>query len=68
MIPRSICAIVKGYKIGVTNWFHNNTEEGTIWQRNYHEHIIKNDKEYHVIAQYIIHNPANWEADKFYKA
>ena len=68
MIPRSICAIVKGYKIGVTNWFHNNTEEGTIWQRNYHEHIIRNDKEYRVIAQYIIHNPANWKEDKFYKA
>ena len=36
-----------------------------IWQRNYYEHIIRNEKEYLQIQEYIRNNPANWEEDKF---
>lgn len=35
-----------------------------IWQRNYWEHIIRNDNEYQRISQYIINNPQQWENDK----
>ncbi len=38
-----------------------------IWQRNYHEHIIRNNKAYQNISKYIINNPKKWEEDKFYK-
>lgn len=67
MIPRSIGSIVKGFKIGVTKWFHANTNIESVWQRNYHEHIIRNEQSYHRIAQYIINNPAKWQEDKFFK-
>ena len=48
MIPRSIASMVKGYKIGVTKWFRNNvpeyvTPQTPVWQRNYYEHIIRNE-------------------------
>lgn len=36
-----------------------------IWQRNYYEHIIRNEKEYLLIKQYIINNPMNWKKDKY---
>ncbi|RLD82224.1 MAG: hypothetical protein DRJ10_05265 [Bacteroidetes bacterium] len=36
-----------------------------LWQRNYWEHIIRNDAEYHRISNYIIENPENWSTDKF---
>jgi REP element-mobilizing transposase RayT len=36
------------------------------WQRNYHEHIIRNEQEYQNISNYIIHNPETWQDDKFY--
>jgi REP element-mobilizing transposase RayT len=36
-----------------------------IWQRNYYEHIIKDEKAYHNISNYIIHNPSKWEDDTF---
>ncbi|GET29192.1 transposase [Prolixibacter sp. SD074] len=36
----------------------------TIWQRNYYEHIIKSEKAYRNISNYIINNPSNWEKDK----
>ncbi len=66
MIPRSIGSIVKGFKIGVTKWFRNNTDVETVWQRNYYEHIIRNQQAYENISNYIINNPAKWKGDKFY--
>ncbi len=37
-----------------------------MWQRNYYEHIIRNDKSYTTISEYIKNNPINWETDKFF--
>ena len=37
-----------------------------LWQRNYWEHIIRNEKSYQYIVNYIVNNSANWEKDKFY--
>ena len=34
-----------------------------LFQRNFHDHIIRNEKEYQKIWQYIDSNPANWEED-----
>ncbi len=39
---------------------------GKLLQRNYYEHIIRNEKSYQTIADYIVNNPAKWEDDKFY--
>lgn len=36
------------------------------WQSRFHDHVIRNDHEYIRIANYIIHNPENWNEDKFY--
>ncbi len=35
-----------------------------LWQRNYYEHIVRNEKDYERIAEYIRMNPQNWERDK----
>ncbi len=37
------------------------------WQANYYDHVIRNEKEYNIIKQYIINNPANWQKDKFHE-
>lgn len=37
---------------------------GKLWQRNYHEHIIRNEQSYQNISDYIINNPAKWNDDK----
>lgn len=67
IIPHSIGSIVRGFKIGVTKWFRENTDIENIWQRNYYEHIIRNEHSYEQIADYIIENPNNWENDDFFK-
>ena len=36
------------------------TQGSPVWQRNYYEHIIRNDRTLHRIREYIIWNPCNW--------
>ncbi len=36
---------------------------GTLWQRNYWEHIIRNEPELNRIREYIRNNPLKWETD-----
>jgi REP element-mobilizing transposase RayT len=38
-------------------------ERVTVWQRNYHEHIIRDAGELNRIRRYIRANPANWTDD-----
>ena len=38
-----------------------------LWQRNYYEHIIRNEKEYWKIYEYIENNHQNWITDKYYE-
>lgn len=40
---------------------------GRLWQRNYWEHIIRNEQSYQRISEYIINNPKNWENDTLNK-
>ena len=66
IIPRSLGSIVRGFKIGVTKWFRQNTDVYTLWQRNYYEHIIRNAAELYHIRKYIIENPLKWNDDKYF--
>ena len=64
--------IVGAYKSltanGCLNIYKSKNEiMGKLWQRNYHEHIIRHEKSYQRISDYIINNPAKWTDDKFYR-
>jgi len=37
-----------------------------VWQRNYYEHIIRNEIELDKTREYIVNNPLNWPADENY--
>ena len=63
MIPRSLSSIVKGFKIGVTKRCNQNNL-GFQWQRNYYEEIIKNEKHYETVYDYIESNLLKWEEDR----
>ena len=67
----SIDAILGGYKSLVSNQIleifkSNNQTMGKFWQRGYHDHIIRNERAYNNISNYIIHNPENWKNDTFH--
>ncbi|GIV83933.1 MAG: hypothetical protein KatS3mg052_0940 [Candidatus Roseilinea sp.] len=36
----------------------------SVWQRNYYEHIIRNEESLHRIREYIANNPLKWELDR----
>ena len=64
IIPKSLGSIVRGFKIGVTKWYRQNTDVYNVWQKNYYERIIRDDDELNRIREYIIFNPAKWADDK----
>lgn len=68
--PRSpsqtIGAIVRGYKSAVTKQLGLIRFSEKLWQRNYYEHIIRNENAYQRIAQYILSNPEKWKEDTFF--
>jgi len=38
----------------------------SLWQRSYHDHIIRDEAEYQKIYHYIDQNPARWTKDRYY--
>lgn len=38
--------------------------EGRLWQRNYYEHVIRNDESLRRIRQYVADNPRRWDLDR----
>ncbi|MCC6187381.1 MAG: hypothetical protein IT256_09535, partial [Chitinophagaceae bacterium] len=64
---QTIGAIVRGSKSSVTKQLGLMGFEEKLWQRNYYEHIIRNEQSYNTISNYIINNVAKWHADKFYR-
>ena len=38
----------------------------TVWQRGFHDHIIRNRNDYEKISKYIFENPIIWQYDCFY--
>ena len=60
--------IVGWFKTMTTNEYIRNVKNGDyppfcekLWQRNYYEHIIRNDEDYAATVGYIQNNPAKWE-------
>ncbi len=47
--------------VNMNNW---RRFDGKLWQRNYWEHIIRNEKSHQTISKYIVNNPVKWNADK----
>jgi REP element-mobilizing transposase RayT len=62
----TIGAIIRGYKSAVTKQMHELGFCDAIWQRNYYEHIIRNEQSHQTISDYIICNSERWQDDKFY--
>ena len=60
--------VVRGFKSSVTKRLNavSGTSGQRFWQRNYYEHIIRNEDAYLAIADYIQTNPQRWEIDTYY--
>ena len=60
---QNLAAIVRGYKIGVTKnarLIHPKFK----WQPRFHDHIIRDERAFNAISNYILKNPAKWNSNR----
>jgi REP element-mobilizing transposase RayT len=70
-IAPTLADIVNWFKTMTTNEYIRGVKEkywipfpGRLWQRNYYEHVIRNEDELNRFRHYIADNPANWQTDE----
>lgn len=63
---QSVSTIIGQYKSAVTRKIHEQNCELTVWQRSFHDRIIRNQREYEKIWQYVQFNAQKWKEDCFF--
>ena len=73
--PLSLPDVVHRFKTMTTKRYTDGVKQhgwapfpAKLWQRNYWEHVIRNDLDLHEIREYIQNNPLKWELDSLYAA
>ena len=63
--PRSLSTLISGFKAVVTKRINEIRQVSgvSIWQRNYYEHIIRDELSLYNIRKYILENPLSWSED-----
>ncbi len=64
--PRSLGALIGGYKAAVTRRIRalRGRSDLMVWQRNYYEHVVRNERELSALREYIARNPEHWARDE----
>jgi putative transposase len=64
-VMHSIPTIIRAYKSAVTYAINalQDQREAMLWQRNYYEHVIRDEKDLQAKRDYIMGNPINWKDD-----
>jgi len=65
-IRGDLATIIRSYKSSTTLRINlmNNIPGAQVWQRNYYEHIIRDEEDWQAIADYIDNNPIQWAEDR----
>ena len=65
---QTIGAIVRGFKGSVTKRINElrNTPGSPVWQRNYYEHILRNEMDLYCTRNYIQNNTLKWQLDDLF--
>ncbi len=64
----SVSKIIRWYKGRCTFEIRKNIDPGFKWQSRFYDHIIRNEKSYLKIKEYIRYNPNKWEDDRYYES
>lgn len=66
VVAGSIGAILGQFKSIVTKRINTLRDNPgyPVWQRNYYEHVIRNESDLATIRQYIVNNPLKWDLDE----
>ncbi|MCK6580625.1 MAG: hypothetical protein L6Q98_21245 [Anaerolineae bacterium] len=59
--------VINAYKGAVTARIRAlQGDDLVVWQGRYHDHILRDEADLARIREYVVHNPARWEADTFF--
>ena len=63
---RSLSALIQGFKASATKRINQLRRDGgsPVWQRNYYERVLRNDRELGRAREYVLDNPRKWAEDK----
>ncbi len=66
MKSKSISSLMAGFKSNVTKQINEirQTPGVPIWQRNYYEHVVRDNNELNRIREYVMNNPVKWAEDE----
>ena len=62
----NVSHIIGQYKAAVTRKIRETAPLQKVWQTSFHDHVIRNQKDYERIWLYIQANPQNWNKDCFF--
>jgi len=64
-IPDSLPTIIRSFKSAITKRINElrDTPGAPVWQRNYYEHVIHDERELDAVRRYVVNNPATWNKD-----
>ena len=62
---KSISSLMGAYKTTSSKEIHKMGNPNFNWQRSFHDHIVRNEKRYNIIFNYITDNPKRWKEDTF---
>ena len=64
-VAGSIPTIIRAFKSAVTKRINDlrGMPGASVWQRGYHEHIIRHEDEWHRVRRYVEENPTRWATD-----
>lgn len=65
-VSSGVSEIVSLYKAAVSREIHRSNPDLTVWQRSFHDHVVRTQDAWERIWKYIEENPYIWESDCFY--
>jgi len=63
-----LAVVIGQYKMSVTKKIRERIPDFVVWQRSFHDHVIRSQARYEKIWMYIENNPLKWDKDCFYVA
>lgn len=64
---KSLSSLIGAFKTTSSKIIHQAGFLDFAWQRSFHDHIIRNEKSYLNISNYIDSNPERWTVDAFFE-
>ena len=64
--PRSLGSLIAGFKSAATKRINaaRRTPRASVWQRNYYEHVMRDERDLSRVREYIVNNPLKWALDE----